>query len=291
LEAERVAREAAGLREAARAALAAEDLGLAQSQVSAALQLSPADPESLALQEQIVAQQQQRAERQRISGEVARLSGAARAALAGQDYQAGLAAIEAALELSPDETELQSLREELLAQRAAAEERERVAVERRRLLDQVQSYRLAGDFPQALAALEQALESSAGDPELQTLRAELEAEQDAAIAAAETARQSGATEAADARAQQLVDSGTRQLELRDFASARLFFEAAVDAGAVRAATLLARTYDPLALRELGALGVQGDPEKALHWYAVGAEAGDPEAQERMSVLRRSFSPP
>lgn len=78
--------------------------------------------------------------------------------------------------------------------------------------------------------------------------------------------------------------GMALLRERDIAGARLFFEHAAAQGDRAAMLALARTYDPLELRELGVLGLKGDPNKALEWYRSAANAGDTAAQSSMVRL-------
>lgn len=70
----------------------------------------------------------------------------------------------------------------------------------------------------------------------------------------------------------------------DVAVARDFYETAYDSGSAEAATFLARTYDPLFLQEIAALGVQPDPEVAAAWYRRGEERGDPLARPHLDAL-------
>ena len=70
----------------------------------------------------------------------------------------------------------------------------------------------------------------------------------------------------------------------DVAVARDFYETAYDSGSAEAATFLARTYDPLFLQEIAALGVQPDPEVAAAWYRRGEARGDPLARPHLDAL-------
>jgi TPR repeat protein len=75
------------------------------------------------------------------------------------------------------------------------------------------------------------------------------------------------------------------MKRKDVASARLFYIAAFDQGALTAATLVGTTYDPIELKQLGVVGLRGDVEQALHWYGIGRDAGDPDAARRIAILQ------
>ena len=70
----------------------------------------------------------------------------------------------------------------------------------------------------------------------------------------------------------------------DIAVARDFYETAYDSGSAEAATAMARTYDPLFLQEIAALGVKPDPDAAVDWYRRGEEEGDPRARQHLDSL-------
>ncbi len=68
------------------------------------------------------------------------------------------------------------------------------------------------------------------------------------------------------------------LAQKDISAARKFYEYAANAGSARAATALARTYDPAFAAQLGELGLRPDPALAAAWYRKAAELGGPPAQ-------------
>lgn len=90
-----------------------------------------------------------------------------------------------------------------------------------------------------------------------------------------------------------ISNGDSLLTRGDIASARLFYEAAANAGAVAAITAVGKTYDPVVLGGLGVKGFPADPVKAAEWYLKGEKAGDPENTKQLDKLRRwlSESPP
>ena len=70
----------------------------------------------------------------------------------------------------------------------------------------------------------------------------------------------------------------------DLASARLVLQRAAEAGDSQAALMLAGTFDPIVLRDLGVLGFSPDPAQARTWYQRAADAGLPEATRRLERL-------
>jgi TPR repeat protein len=83
---------------------------------------------------------------------------------------------------------------------------------------------------------------------------------------------------------QLMKRGDEMLARRDISAARLLYEYAAAAGDARAATAAGKTYDPLFLREITALGVRPQPDRAAAWYRQAAAAGDAEAKARLTRL-------
>lgn len=82
----------------------------------------------------------------------------------------------------------------------------------------------------------------------------------------------------------LTKWGQEFLARGDLATARRFLERAAQARDVRATLLLGTTYDPDALRKMGAVGIQPDLQQALSWYTRAAELGSREASQRLTAL-------
>ena len=82
----------------------------------------------------------------------------------------------------------------------------------------------------------------------------------------------------------LIARGNALLALGDIASARLFYELALDNGHPQAATTIGQTYDPLYLRRLKVVGALAEPEKAAAWYRRAIAAGDTAAVGRLKAL-------
>jgi len=60
--------------------------------------------------------------------------------------------------------------------------------------------------------------------------------------------------------------GERMLKTGDIAAARLFFTRAAEAGEVRGALAMARSFDAETLRTLPVYGLQPNPQEAARWY-------------------------
>jgi TPR repeat protein len=77
----------------------------------------------------------------------------------------------------------------------------------------------------------------------------------------------------------MVERGSTLVGSGDLASARLFYEPAVNAGDAKAAIYLGATYDPsfLKMARFGN-GVRGDRDRAAYWYRRAGELGSSEAQ-------------
>lgn len=71
--------------------------------------------------------------------------------------------------------------------------------------------------------------------------------------------------------------GDEMLAIKDISAARKFYEYAADAGNARAATAIARTYDPTFLSQWQIVGLTPDPALAANWYRKAAALGDPKA--------------
>ncbi|MGY8679290.1 hypothetical protein Q2941_16015 [Bradyrhizobium sp. UFLA05-153] len=82
----------------------------------------------------------------------------------------------------------------------------------------------------------------------------------------------------------LVKRGQDLLTSADVSAARLLLLRAAEGGDARAALLVARTYDPTVLKQLGASGPLADLAQARNWYQRAKEWGDPEAQRQLDAL-------
>ncbi len=76
--------------------------------------------------------------------------------------------------------------------------------------------------------------------------------------------------------EELFAQGEAELHNGNIVFARLLFEELVSHGNVRGLFALAKTYDPAVLQQLGAVGIQGDAQKARELYRKASEfAGIP----------------
>ncbi len=82
----------------------------------------------------------------------------------------------------------------------------------------------------------------------------------------------------------LVSRGKAFLNDGDVVSARLLLRRAADAGNAEAALALGASYDPLVIKQTGAVGVQADPEQARQWYQKAAELGSTVASRQLANL-------
>jgi hypothetical protein len=85
----------------------------------------------------------------------------------------------------------------------------------------------------------------------------------------------------------LVNRGTDSLKSGDVSSARLLLRRAAEAGSASAALMLGTTFDPLALRQLGAIGVVPDVVQARQWYEKAVELGSDAASQRLAKLAQT----
>ena len=70
----------------------------------------------------------------------------------------------------------------------------------------------------------------------------------------------------------------------DLALARLLLRRAAEAGSASAALMLGTTYDPLAIQQLGTVGVVSDVAQARRWYEKAAALGSDAAAQRLAKL-------
>ena len=130
----------------------------------------------------------------------------------------------------------------------------------------------AGPFPPP-APRAVAIAPAAADSKTQV------AEPGSARAPAPAARQLERDEIAN-----LLKRGQSALQNADISAARLLLRRAAEAGDAQAALALAATYDPAALKEIGALGAKADLAQARLWYRRAADAGSTEALQRLQLI-------
>jgi hypothetical protein len=82
----------------------------------------------------------------------------------------------------------------------------------------------------------------------------------------------------------LINRGTDSLKSGDIVSARLLLRRAAEVGSASAALMLGTTFDPLVIRQLGAIGVVPDVAQARQWYEKAVELGSDAASQRLAKL-------
>lgn len=82
----------------------------------------------------------------------------------------------------------------------------------------------------------------------------------------------------------LVNRGKAFLNDGDVVSARLVLRRAAEAGSAEAALALGASYDPLVIKQTGAVGVQADAEQARQWYQKAAALGSNAASRQLANL-------
>jgi hypothetical protein len=73
----------------------------------------------------------------------------------------------------------------------------------------------------------------------------------------------------------------------DFAAARILLRRAAESGSANAALVLGKSFDPLFLHELGAIGIQPDIAQSRQWYEKAAELGSEAAAQRLANLAQT----
>jgi hypothetical protein len=82
----------------------------------------------------------------------------------------------------------------------------------------------------------------------------------------------------------LLGRGNDFIKTGDFAGARILLQRAAESGSAEAALMLGKTYDPLFIQEVGALGIQADTARCRQWYQKAAELGSEAAAQRLAKL-------
>jgi hypothetical protein len=85
----------------------------------------------------------------------------------------------------------------------------------------------------------------------------------------------------------LLQRGEDMLKSGDIAAARLLFRRAAEAGNSEAAFKLASMFDPIVLREVGAVGFAPDVTQALFWYEKASAQGSEQAKDRIERLKHA----
>ncbi len=85
--------------------------------------------------------------------------------------------------------------------------------------------------------------------------------------------------------QQQLNRASIYLAKSDFDTARSILEKTALSGSARAATALARSYDPKFLLKIRVMGIKPDLDKAKHWYQQAVKLGNVSALKRLGQLK------
>jgi hypothetical protein len=106
------------------------------------------------------------------------------------------------------------------------------------------------------------------------------------VAAAPPAAESAIRQLAAPEIALLMQQGEQFIAAGDLVSARTVLQRAAETGDATAAIAIGATYDPLVLRKLSVIGMEGDVEKARSWYQRAERLGSSEATRRLELLAR-----
>jgi TPR repeat protein len=81
-----------------------------------------------------------------------------------------------------------------------------------------------------------------------------------------------------------VARGDAFVGARDIASARLFYQRAVEAGDEGAALRMGATFDPAFLDRANLRGASGNQQEALSWYRRARDLGEAKAERQLKKL-------
>jgi hypothetical protein len=87
---------------------------------------------------------------------------------------------------------------------------------------------------------------------------------------------------------ELLSQGETHLRNGNVVFARALFEELAARGSARGAFAVAQTYDAAVLQQIGAVGIQGDVEKAKSWYRKAAELGNAAPIDILSSLKKDL---
>lgn len=85
----------------------------------------------------------------------------------------------------------------------------------------------------------------------------------------------------------LLDQAENLVHTGDLSGARVLLQRAAEGGSADAALELAGTFDPKVLRELGAIGIAPDPERARKWYERAAALGSDAAAKKLAGFQQA----
>lgn len=85
----------------------------------------------------------------------------------------------------------------------------------------------------------------------------------------------------------LLRRGNVFLKTGDFSAARILLKRGAESGSADAALMLGKTFDPLFLREIGAIGIKPDVVQCRRWYQRALELGSGAAAQLLANLAQT----
>jgi TPR repeat protein len=85
----------------------------------------------------------------------------------------------------------------------------------------------------------------------------------------------------------LISRGSDFLKIGDFSAARILLQRGAESGSADAALMLGKTFDPLFLHEISAIGIKADVARCRQWYQKAVELGSETAAQRLANLAQT----
>jgi TPR repeat protein len=85
----------------------------------------------------------------------------------------------------------------------------------------------------------------------------------------------------------LISRGSDFLKTGDFSAARVLLQRGAESGSADAALMLGKTFDPLFLHQVGAIGIKPDVAQCRQWYQKAVELGSESAAQRLANLAQT----
>jgi TPR repeat protein len=85
----------------------------------------------------------------------------------------------------------------------------------------------------------------------------------------------------------LISRGNDFLKTGDFSAARILLKRGAESGSADAALMLGKTFDPLFLHQIGAIGIKPDVAQCRQWYQKAVELGSEAAAQQLANLTQT----
>jgi TPR repeat protein len=85
----------------------------------------------------------------------------------------------------------------------------------------------------------------------------------------------------------LISRGNDFLKTGDFSAARTLLKRGAESGSADAALMLGKTFDPLFLHQIGAIGIKPDVAQCRQWYQKAVELGSEAAAQQLANLTQT----